>query len=158
VQRVTSPAGDPAWLVSGYDAVKRLLSDPRLGWSHPDPEHASRYSNAVIFGQPMAATPNEQAEPAAMRRLLRPSFSARRLALRRQRVQDLVDGLLDAMGWLAPPVDAHEAIAFPLPALVICELLGVPTQDREDFRRWSDDAADMTDAARSRAGWQALRR
>src|SRR5262249_31992494 len=121
VQRVTSPAGDPAWLVSGYDAVKRLLSDPRLGRSHPDPEHASRYSNGVLFGQPMAATPNEHAEHAAMRRLLSPSFSARRLALLRQRVQDLVDGLLDAMGWLAPPVDAHEAIAFPLPALVICE-------------------------------------
>jgi pentalenolactone synthase len=99
----------------------------------------------------------EQADHAAMRRLLTPSFSARRLALLRPRVQALVDGLLDAMGRMAPPVDAHEAIAFPLPALVICELLGVPAEDREAFRRWSDDAADMTDAARSMAGWKALR-
>jgi cytochrome P450 len=60
------------------------------------------------------------------------------------------------MGRMSPPVDAHEAIAFPLPALVICDLLGVPAADREAFRRWSDDAADMTDAARSMAGWKAL--
>jgi pentalenolactone synthase len=155
VQQVTSPAGDPAWFVSEYETVKRLLTDPRLGRSHPDPQHASRYSEAVIFGQPMAASPNEQAEHAAMRKLLSPSFSARRLALLRPRVQALVDGLLDEMGRKSPPVDAHEAISFPLPALVICELLGVPVEDREDFRRWSDDAADMTDGARSRAGWKA---
>lgn len=156
VQRVTSPAGDPAWLVSGYDMVKGLLNDPRLGRSHPDPEHASRYSEAVIFGRPVVSSTNEQAEHTAMRRLLTPSFSPRRLALLRPRVQALVDDLLDAMSRMTPPADAHEAIAFPLPALVICELLGVPAEDREVFRSWSDDAADMTDAARSMAGWKSL--
>src|SRR5258708_6668244 len=157
VRRVTSPAGDPAWFVSGYETIERLLTDPRLGRSHPDPKQASRYSEAAIFGQPMASSPNEQAEHAAMRKLLSPSFSARRLALLRPRVQALVDGLLDELGQKSPPVDAHEAIAFPLPALVICELLGVPVEDRADFRRWSDDAADMTDGVRSLAGWKALR-
>lgn len=156
VHRVTSPAGDPAWRVRGYETIRQLLTDPRLGRSHPDPEHASRYSEAVMFGRPMASSANEQAEHAAMRRLLTPSFSARRLALLRPRVQALVDDLLEAMARMSPPVDAHEAIAFPLPALVICDLLGVPAADREDFRRWSDDAADMTDAARSMAGWKAL--
>src|SRR5258707_2103951 len=157
VRQVTSPAGDPAWFVSGYETIKRLLTDPRLGRSHPDPKQASRYSEAAIFGQPMASSPKEQAEHAAMRKLLSPSFSARRLALLRPRVQALVDVLLDELGEKSPPVDAHEAIAFPLPALVICELLGVPVEDREDFRRWSDDAADMTDGVRSLAGWKALR-
>jgi len=156
VHRVTSPAGDPAWRVRGYETIRHLLTDPRLGRSHPDPEHASRYSEAVMFGRPMASSAHEQEEHAAMRRLLTPSFSARRLALLRPRVQALVDDLLEAMGRMSPPVDAHEAIAFPLPALVICDLLGVPAADREDFRRWSDDAADMTDAARSMAGWKAL--
>jgi cytochrome P450 len=156
VQRVASSAGDPAWLIRGYDIIKQLLTDPRLGRSHPDPARASRYSEAVIFGRPMGSSANEQADHAAMRRLLSPSFSARRLALLKPRVQALVDGLLEEMGRMTPPVDAHEAIAFPLPALVICELLGVPAEDREAFRRWSDDAADMTDAARSMAGWQAL--
>jgi cytochrome P450 len=153
IRRVTTPAGDPAWLVTGYDDVKALLSDPRLGRSHPAPERAARYSQAAIFGGPIGDSPaSERSHHALMRRLLAPSFSARRMASLRPRVQDLVDHLLDEMGRKTPPVDFHEAISFPLPALVICELLGVPFQDREDFRHWSDDAADMTDAARSRAG------
>src|SRR5215469_6269397 len=92
VLRVTSPAGDPAWLIRGYNTIRQLLADPRLGRSHPDPERASRYSDAVIFGRPEMSSATEQADHAAMRRLLAPSFSARRMALLRQRVQTLVDG------------------------------------------------------------------
>jgi len=156
VQRVTSHAGDPAWLVTGYDTIRRLLVDPRLGTTHPDPERASHYSESVIFGKPRPSSATERQEHAYMRRLLGRSFSARRLAVLRPRVQDLVDGLLDELARKTPPVDLHDAISFPLPALVICELLGVPYADREDFRRWSDDAGDMTDQARSLAGLGAL--
>ena len=152
VRRVTTPAGDPAWQVTGYDDVKALRADPRLGRSHPEPERAARYSTAAIFGGPIGSPANERAEHAQMRALLGRSFSARRLASLRPRVQELVDGLLEEMGRQIPPVDFHEAVSFPLPALVICELLGVPYADCEEFRRWSDDAADLTDGARSRAG------
>jgi pentalenolactone synthase len=152
VRRVTTPAGDPAWLVTGYAAVKALLADPRLGRSHPAPERAARYSAAAIFGGPMGSPASEGGDHARMRHLLAPAFSAQRMARLRPRVQALVDGLLDVLGQSPPPADFHEAVSFPLPALVICELLGVPSADREEFRRWSDDAADMTDAARSRAG------
>jgi pentalenolactone synthase len=72
------------------------------------------------------------------------------------RVQELLSGLLDDMAGRTPPVDFHEAVSFPLPALVICELLGVPYKDRDDFRRWSEDTACMNDAARSRAGMTEL--
>jgi cytochrome P450 len=152
VRRVTTPAGDPAWKVTGYDAVKALLSDPRLGRSHPEPEKAARYSEAAIFGGTVGSPETERSEHAQMRALLTPSFSARRMARLRPRVRELVDGLLDELGRKTPPTDFHEAVSFPLPALVICELLGVPYEDRADFRRWSDEAADMTDGARSRAG------
>src|SRR5260370_5169581 len=120
---VTPPAGDPAWFVSGYETIKRLLTDPRLGRSHPDPKQASRYSEAVIFGQPMASSPNEQAEHAAMRKLLSPSFSARRLALLRVRVQAPVDRLLDEMAQKSPPADANAPIPLPLPPPVTSRLL-----------------------------------
>jgi cytochrome P450 len=156
VQRVTTHAGDPAWLISGYDTIKRLLTDRRLGKTHPDPPNAARYSKSVIFGQAMPASATEREEHARMRRLLSRSFSARRLAALRPRVQDLVDGLLDELGDRRPPVDFHEAISFPLPALVICELLGVPFADREDFRRWSEEAGDLTDQNRSLGGLMAL--
>src|SRR6266545_961209 len=106
VRRVTTPAGDPAWLVTGYDDVKALLADPRLGRSHPEPERAARYSEAAIFGGPMGGSPSsERSQHALMRKLLTPSFSARRLASLRPRVQQLVDGLLDELGRQTPPVD-----------------------------------------------------
>lgn len=156
VRRVTSHAGAPAWLVTGYDTIRRLLVDPRLGTTHPDPERAAHYSESVIFGKPRQSSATEREDHAYLRRLLGRSFSARRLATLRPRIQYLVDGLLDELAQKSPPVDLHDAISFPLPALVICELLGVPYADREDFRRWSDEAADLTDQARSLAGLGAL--
>lgn len=155
VREIRTPAGDPAWLVTGYDTVKALLADARLGRSHPDPSRAARLSDSVILGQP-SASPNEQEEHARMRRLLSPAFSARRMETLREGVQELLDGLLDAMERQPRPVDFHESVSFPLPVLVICQLLGVPYEDRGSFRRWSDDAADMTDGAASRAGWTSL--
>jgi pentalenolactone synthase len=157
LRRVTTRAGDPAWLVTEYDTVKTLLADPRLGRSHPEPERAARYSESAIFGQAAGSPATEQAEHTWMRKLLSPSFSARRMAGLRPRVQEMADGLFDEMSQKTPPVDFHEAVSFPLPALVICELLGVPYEDREDFRRWSDDAGDMTDGPRSRSGLAQLR-
>jgi pentalenolactone synthase len=157
LRRVTTRAGDPAWQVTGYDTVKALLADARLGRSHPEPERAARFSESVIFGQAADSPETEQAEHAWMRKLLSPSFSARRMARLGPRVQELADGLFDELDRKTPPADFHETVSFPLPALVICELLGVPYEDREHFRHWSDEAAHMTDASRSRAGVAQLR-
>lgn len=156
VRRTTTPAGDPAWLVSDYPTVKRLLADPRLGRSHPEPAHASRYSESMIFGRAQPPSPTETADHARMRRLLTPWFSARRLQELRPRVQHLVDELLHELATRGAPADFHEAVSFPLPALVICELLGVPSGDRDTFWRWSAEAADMTDQSRSLDGLGAL--
>jgi cytochrome P450 len=155
IRRVTTPAGDSAWLVTGYDDVKALLSDPRLDLSHAEPERAARVSRSA-FGGPMG-NPTELAERTRIRRLLAPAFSARRMASLRPRVRAIITGLLETMAGHAQPVDLHEVVSFPLPTLVICELLGVPYADREDFRRWSDDAAHLTDVARSQAGLSQLR-
>lgn len=84
--------------------------------------------------------------------LFAPAFSARRMTSLRPRVREIITGLLDAMTDHAQPVDLHETVSFPLPVLVICELLGVPYADREDFRRWADDAAHLIDTARSQTG------
>jgi pentalenolactone synthase len=156
-RRIQTPAGDPAWQVSGYRDVRALLTDPRLGTSHPDPERAARASTSAIFGGPRGSSENERENHTRMRTTLGPTFSLRRMESLRVRIQAMADQLLDEMERHGPPADLHESLAFPLPALVICELLGVPYADREDFRRWSDDAARMNDAARSRAGLVSLR-
>ena len=155
IERATTPSGDSAWRVTGYDSVRALLGDARLRRTLPQPVQGARYSNSAMLGQtgdPFSQPENHQ----QLRRLLTASLSARRMSSLRPRVQTLVDGLLDEMARRTPPVDLHEALSFPLPALVICELLGVPYEDREDFRRWSDEAGSLDDRARSQAGMGAL--
>jgi cytochrome P450 len=145
ITRVRTPAGDPAWLVTRYDEVKQLLADPRLGRSHPDPEHAPRISDAILFSGPMGDYDTEDADHAQMRALLTPHFSAKRMRALRPRVETLTTELLDALTARPRPVDLHQALSVPLPVLVICELLGVPAADRAQFRAWSQAIADLHD-------------
>jgi cytochrome P450 len=150
IRRVTTMAGDSGWLVTSYDDVKALLSDPRVVRVHPDPERAARVSSSP-FGGPIG-DPTVLAEHIRMRHISVPAFSAQRMTRLRPRVETIITGLLDAMASHAPPVNFHEAVSAPLPELVISELLGVPYADREKFRCWSEDAIHLTDTTRSHAG------
>ncbi|MFC4530775.1 cytochrome P450 [Sphaerisporangium dianthi] len=151
ITRVRTQTGDEAWLVSGYEMVRRMLADERLGRSHPDPASATRVSGSVLMGGPTGDYDTEKEQHQRMRRLLSPAFSARRMKALSGHVQELVSGLLDDMAETAPPVDLHENFSFPLPVLVICELLGVPFEDREHFRALSDGVSITADAAASMA-------
>lgn len=147
VSRILTPAGDPAWLVTGYDAAKTLFADGRLGRSHPDPQNAPRISASGFNGVPTGNFATEQADHVRMRKLLVPAFSARRMRLLEADVRDLVDALLDDVvrrGAGGVPVDLHEHFSVPLPIFVICQLLGVPVQDRAYFKDLSERAATMT--------------
>lgn len=150
--RTTTPAGYEAWLVTDYDTVRELLADPRLGLTHKDPRRAGRLSDSVIFGRPQQETESGPKDHTRMRRLLGQWFSARRLATYEPRVREIVDQLLDDLQGAPRPADFHRIVSFPLPALVISDLLGVPFEHRERFRRWSDEAAAMHDQERSRHG------
>ncbi|MFC7648920.1 cytochrome P450 [Streptosporangium lutulentum] len=150
VTRVRTQAGDLAWLVSGYEEARQAFADPRLGRSSPDPDRAARISDSVLIGGPSGAIETEKAEHDRMRRMLVPAFSARRMSALGPHVQELVDGLLDRMAELPPPVDLREELSLPLPVLVICELLGVPYGDRRYFRKLADAMTDLSD--RRRAG------
>jgi cytochrome P450 len=84
------------------------------------------------------------------RKLVSPSLSVRRVAELEDRIRQIVTGLLDAVDPTGV-VDAVEAIAAPLPLIVIAELVGVHPDDLDDFRRWSDAmitaASDHTDSS-----------
>ncbi len=145
---VRTPAGDVAWLVTGYAEARELFADPRLGRSHPNPEKAARISGAAVLGGPMGDDPEAERENhTAMRRMLAPAFSARRMARLREHVAELVAQKLDDLEACGPGADLHETLSFPLPVLVICELLGVPFADRGEFRVWSEGMSRLDDRA-----------
>ncbi len=138
VHRVRMPEGADCWLVVGYDEVRAALNDPRL---------SKQWTNASEdLGLPVvAAGPHmliaDQPQHTRLRKLVAKEFTPRRVEAMAPRVQEVTDELIDAM--LAAPdrrADLVEALSFPLPMSVICELLGVPDLDREAFRHWSNTA------------------
>jgi cytochrome P450 len=152
IHPVRTPVGDGAWLVTDYAQVRRLLDDDRLGRSHRQPETASRTGESALFGGPLGDFDTEDADHARMRALLQPHFSPRHLRSLEPRVAALTAGLLDDLANQGPPADLHARLAVPLPILVICELLGVPYTDRDQFRAWAEDAGNVRDHARSERG------
>ncbi|MEV4312119.1 cytochrome P450 [Actinocrispum sp. NPDC049592] len=151
--RTHTATGDPAWMATEYAEVRRLLSDERLGRSHPEPEKAGRTGDSALFGGPMGNFETEQADHARMRALLQPHFSAKHMRALRPRIQSMAAELIDD---LRSPADLQAAVATPLPIMVICELLGVPYEDRDQFRAWSEAAGTFTDRDASAQGLAAL--
>ncbi|NMO36479.1 cytochrome P450 [Streptomyces sp. GMY01] len=144
VHRIRMPEGGAeAWLVVGYEAGRAALADPRLtkDWSKASP--------ALPLGSVSSGPHMLRADPpdhTRLRRLVSREFTPRRVEELAPRVQKTTDALLDAM--LTAPdgrADLVEALSFPLPISVICELLGVPDLDRDSFRTWSNDATGATD-------------
>lgn len=158
VHRVRTPVGHEAWLVTSYAHVRQLLDDDRLGRSHARPETAARSGESALFGGPLGNFDTEATDHARMRALLQPHFSPRHLRALVPKVEALTATLLDDLDAAGPPADLHAKLALPLPILVICELLGVPYSDRDQFRTWTNDAANVCDHARSEHGLAELYR
>ena len=152
IHPIRTAVADPAWLVTGHEEVRQLLDDDRLGRAHRDPERASRTGESAMFGGPLGNFDTERADHRRMRSLLQPHFSPKRMRALRRRVETLTVNLLDEMAAAGPAADLHAALALPLPIAVICELLGVPYEDRAQFRVLTQAAADVTDRARSEQG------
>ncbi|MET9045447.1 cytochrome P450 family protein [Streptomyces sp. NPDC003631] len=144
VHRVRIPEGADAWLVVGHEAGRAALADPSLSkeWSQASPDLG--VSNIAAGRHMLNSDPPHHTR---LRKLVAKEFTPARVRALEPRVQNITDGLLDAA--LARPggrADLVEALSFPLPIAVICELIGVPSLDREAFRRWSNTALTSRDA------------
>ncbi|SDL31498.1 Cytochrome P450 [Streptomyces indicus] len=135
VARVLMPSGDQAFLLTRYEDVRTALSDPRFSRAATLEPGAPRLAAAPQnFKSLLNMDPPEHTR---VRKLVSREFTARRVAALRPRIQEHTDALLEAMAKQEPPVDLVPALAFQLPVTVICELLGVPFEDRDEFAAWS---------------------
>jgi hypothetical protein len=154
VHRIAGTDGSPAWLVTGYDNVKRLLADPRLSLD----KHNATPGNYRGLALPPALDANllnmDPPDHTRLRSLVAKAFTAKRIAGLQGPIQRIADQLLDEM---APQghADLVAAYAAPLPIIVICELLGIPAADRGNFRGWSTELL-TADPARPTAAKEAV--
>lgn len=142
VHRTTLPSGVEAWLVTRYADAKQALADARLS---KNPVHHSERAHAKgkvgIPGERSADLMThllniDPPDHTRLRRLVSKAFTPRRVAEFAPRVQELTDRLIDGFAAKGEADLIHE-FAFPLPIYAICDLLGVPAEDQDDFRDWA---------------------
>ncbi|WP_049563311.1 cytochrome P450 [Nonomuraea sp. SBT364] len=137
VTRLGYPDGHEGWLVTGHAQARAVLADPRFS-SRSELRH-SPVAGPAAGGTPQAAPPGmfTSMDPPGhtrYRHLLTGQFTVRRMRQLTGRIEEIATGLLDAMEAGGTDAELVEAFARPLPALVICELLGVPDDGRDRFQ------------------------
>ncbi|SEG99940.1 Cytochrome P450 [Nonomuraea solani] len=149
VRRVSTSLGLDAWMVTRFADVREVLGDstrfsnaersnfrpPGLPDVSPEDIRKMRAGNLLSFDPP---------EHTRLRRMLTPEFTMRRMRRLEPRIRAIVAQHLDAMEAAGPPADLVTAFALPVPSLVICELLGVPYADRDDFQRRTRQMLDLS--------------
>jgi cytochrome P450 len=148
VTQVVMPFGMQAFLVTRYEDIRAVLSDPanfsnartdislaeqlRLG----EDEIAQRRA-----GQLLGLDPPEHTR---LRRMLTPEFTIRRIRRLAPRIEEIVESHLDDLEREGPPADLVSRFALPIPSLVICELLGVPYSERAQFQQRTNRQLDLS--------------
>jgi cytochrome P450 len=139
VRKLARVFGMNVWLVTGYEQARAVLSDS---------DHYSTSIRSLLgYGAPQSIGGlgfTDPPEHTRLRKFLTPEFTKHRL----QRLQPLVEGIvadrLDAMEATGGVVDLVAEFAFPIPFLVICELLGLPVEDRARFQKLGHARFDIT--------------
>ncbi|QUQ63125.1 cytochrome P450 [Kutzneria sp. CA-103260] len=145
VSRVRMPDGQLAWLVTGHEEGRKVLADPRVSSDrqHPafplaltaDQRQVFQRNNRLSIRRSMIGL--DAPEHGAHRKMLISEFSVRRIAALRPRIQEIVDQSIDDLLAAGQGADLVEHVSLAVPSLVICELLGVPYEQRHGFHEWT---------------------
>ncbi|MFG1917894.1 cytochrome P450 [Micromonospora sp. NPDC048898] len=141
--RIELPGEVPAWSITGHALIKRLLTDDRVSrdayrhwpaWENGEGELARSWPLAIWVQDHNMITAYGE-EHTRLRKLVAKAFTARRTAALRPRIEEVTAALLDGMATAGPHdvVDLRANFAFPLPTLIISELLGIPAGMRDDL-------------------------
>ncbi|WP_371786250.1 cytochrome P450 [Streptosporangium subroseum] len=137
ISRFPFPDGHQGWLITGHDLVRSVLADQRfssrkeLMGHHPTIDYAGFEVPPAPPGEFLLM---DEPQHGRYRKPLVGKFTVRRMRLLTERVEQVTAEHLDAMEKAGPSADLVTAFAKPIPAIVICELLGVPYEDRDSFQ------------------------
>jgi cytochrome P450 len=148
--------GPEMWLVTRYDDVRKVLSDPRFLTNPPADSPALDIRDGVFkeLDFPPELIPwmanllnvSDGDDHTRLRKLVAYALTAHRIGKLRSRVEKITDDLIDKLaedGRDGTPVDLVEEYCYPLPVTVICELVGIDEIDRPHWRAWGDSMATM---------------
>ncbi|WP_331739341.1 cytochrome P450 (plasmid) [Streptomyces sp. NBC_00637] len=164
--RVELPGGVLAWSLNGHDVIKKVLGDPRVTKSARS--HWTAFRNGeippdweliswVAMDNMVTAYGKNHVR---LRKLTGKAFSPRRTEAFRPRVEELTDQLLDSLAQAGPGevVDLRERFAYPLPARLVADLIGMPEEARAKTAKVIDAMVDTTitpeQAQAVLAGWR----
>jgi cytochrome P450 len=148
------------WFITRYEDVERVLLDDKTFVLDPyliSDELGMKYGvprtgvEAMLFDHMLN---HDGADHARLRGLVSKAFTPKMIRALRPRIEQIAAELLDAVAGRGQ-MDLMDEFAFPLPIIVIAELLGVPAARRDDFRRWSN--AVLAPAVTPEAQQEALR-
>lgn len=134
VHRITLPDGQSGWIIANYEAAVEVLKDKRFIKDFSklfggNMNHGSIFTQNMLFSDP----PDHK----RLRGLVQKAFTPKMIAGMRGRIQEITDELLEQAAG-KEQMNLIDDFAFPLPIIVICEILGVPSEDRDKFRLWSN--------------------
>jgi cytochrome P450 len=145
VSKLVTFMGMEVWLVTGDAEAREVLGDLTSYSTDVRPYYGkSGAANGDIGGLGFTDPP----EHTRLRKLLTPEFTMRRLARLKPAIDRIIEQQLDETARVAASndgvVDLVETFAFPIPFLVICELLGLRDEDRETFRKLGSARFDVS--------------
>ena len=158
-----SQQGLESWIVTRYDEVRAVLADSRFVKQPATVPEALRKFKAAfgseVESEVRSLLATDPPDHTRLRRLVGKAFTPRRVDGLRRRAQEVTDGLLDTLEGAtrhgADVVDLVEGLTIPLPVTMIGELVGVPAEDRADFKKWSDALLTVAHDEEGRRGRQA---
>jgi cytochrome P450 len=129
--------GSTPWLVTRFADQRALLGDPRVSADSTRTGYPDSIPNVSQERESFAFIQMDDPEHARLRRMVTAPFMIKRVRAMQPGVQQIVDDLIDQMLAGPQPADLVEALALPVPSLVICQLLGVPYDDHDFFQETS---------------------
>jgi cytochrome P450 len=149
ISKVTMPDGSWGWIITRYDDVRAVLGDNRFSTVPSTPNYpfvAPARASLLMNENPPTMIRMDLPEHTKYRRMVNKEFMYHHIELMRPAVKALLDELLDKMEANGNSCDLVEELGLALPTTVMCNLLGVPYEDRDFFQERSRAKVDLTAA------------